>query len=147
MAPLLAPPDYPPIAERGVVGDLCTVALVTTDGSVDWLCLPRIDSPSVFGAIPKNEIVILYSCDGDIQGIAVDPPQPPGVWIQCFVDGGACQGDDMGFWFFDIPAGPIGEAFIRMDGEIPSGAPISGTIIPENGFERGTVGVFSTSVQ
>ena len=51
MTPTLAPPDYLPIAEHGVVGDLRTVALVATDGSVDWLCFPRFDSPSVFGAI------------------------------------------------------------------------------------------------
>ena len=51
MTPTLAPPDYLPIAEHGVVGDLRTVALVATDGSVDWLCVPRFDSPSVFGAI------------------------------------------------------------------------------------------------
>ena len=43
--------EYLPIAEHGVVGDLRTVALVGTDGTVDWLCLPRFDSPSVFGAI------------------------------------------------------------------------------------------------
>src|SRR5918996_1251568 len=43
--------DYLPIAEHGVIGDLRTVALVGTDGTIDWFCLPRFDSPSVFGAI------------------------------------------------------------------------------------------------
>ena len=43
--------DYLPIAEHGVIGDLHTVALVGTDGTIDWYCCPRFDSPSVFGAI------------------------------------------------------------------------------------------------
>ncbi|RIL07986.1 MAG: glucoamylase [Proteobacteria bacterium] len=42
---------YPPIESHGVVGNLRTAALVTLDGDVDWLCLPRFDSPSVFGSI------------------------------------------------------------------------------------------------
>src|SRR3954452_1473437 len=42
---------YLPIAEHGVVGDLHTAALVGTDGTIDWYCCPRFDSPSVFGAI------------------------------------------------------------------------------------------------
>ncbi|HZQ04255.1 MAG TPA: glycoside hydrolase family 15 protein [Gaiellaceae bacterium] len=42
---------YLPIAEHGVIGDLRTVALVGTDGTIDWYCCPRFDSPSVFGAI------------------------------------------------------------------------------------------------
>jgi GH15 family glucan-1,4-alpha-glucosidase len=42
---------YLPIAEHGVIGDLRTVALVGTDGTIDWFCCPRFDSPSVFGAI------------------------------------------------------------------------------------------------
>jgi GH15 family glucan-1,4-alpha-glucosidase len=49
--PLPAAPAYLPIAEHGVVGDLRTVALVGTDGTIDWYCCPRFDSPSVFGAI------------------------------------------------------------------------------------------------
>jgi GH15 family glucan-1,4-alpha-glucosidase len=42
---------YLPIAEHGVIGDLRTVALVGTDGTIDWYCPPRFDSPSVFAAI------------------------------------------------------------------------------------------------
>src|SRR5215813_12366696 len=42
---------YQPIENHGIVGNMHTAALVSLDGSVDWLCLPRFDSPSVFGAI------------------------------------------------------------------------------------------------
>jgi GH15 family glucan-1,4-alpha-glucosidase len=46
---------YPPIAEHGLIGDLQTAALVTTDGSVDWFCCPRFDSPSVFASMLDRE--------------------------------------------------------------------------------------------
>jgi GH15 family glucan-1,4-alpha-glucosidase len=42
---------YPPIADHGLIGDLQTAALVTTDGTVDWFCCPRLDSPSVFASL------------------------------------------------------------------------------------------------
>src|SRR6516225_6246518 len=42
---------YQPIENYGMIGDMHTVALVGTDGSIDWLCVPRFDSPSVFAAI------------------------------------------------------------------------------------------------
>ncbi|MGH2358372.1 MAG: glycoside hydrolase family 15 protein [Candidatus Limnocylindria bacterium] len=42
---------FPPIADYGFLSDCETTALVAPSGSVEWLCLPRIDSPSVFGAI------------------------------------------------------------------------------------------------
>ncbi|GAA3179598.1 glycoside hydrolase family 15 protein [Nonomuraea roseoviolacea] len=42
---------YLPIAEHGLIGDLRTVALVGTDGTIDWYCCPAFDSPSVFASI------------------------------------------------------------------------------------------------
>jgi GH15 family glucan-1,4-alpha-glucosidase len=46
---------YLPIAEHGLIGDLHSVALVGTDGTIDWYCCPRFDSPSVFAAILDKE--------------------------------------------------------------------------------------------
>jgi GH15 family glucan-1,4-alpha-glucosidase len=46
---------YLPIAEHGVIGDLHSVALVGTDGTIDWFCCPRFDSPSVFASILDAE--------------------------------------------------------------------------------------------
>ena len=46
---------YPPIAEHGLIGDLQTAALVTTDGCVDWFCCPRFDSPSVFASLLDHD--------------------------------------------------------------------------------------------
>src|SRR5918994_2450283 len=46
---------YLPIEEHGVIGDLRTVALVGTDGTIDWYCPSRFDAPSVFAAILDRE--------------------------------------------------------------------------------------------
>ena len=42
---------YASISDHGLIGDLQTAALVTTDGMVDWFCYPRFDSPSVFASL------------------------------------------------------------------------------------------------
>jgi len=45
------PDRYPAIEDHAVIGDLHTVALVATDGPIDWCCLPRSDSPAVFASL------------------------------------------------------------------------------------------------
>lgn len=42
---------YKPISDYGLIGDMHSAALVGLDGSIDWLCFPRFDSPSTFAAI------------------------------------------------------------------------------------------------
>ena len=46
---------YPNISDHGLIGDLQTAALVTTDGTVDFFCCPRFDSPSVFASLLDAE--------------------------------------------------------------------------------------------
>ncbi|MER6073434.1 glycoside hydrolase family 15 protein [Streptomyces sp. NPDC001817] len=48
-------PRYLPIAEHGLIGDLRSVALVGTNGTIDWYCCPSFDSPSVFAAVLDAE--------------------------------------------------------------------------------------------
>jgi alpha,alpha-trehalase len=42
---------FPPIADYGFLSDCHTCALVASDGSIEWMCVPYFDSPSVFGAM------------------------------------------------------------------------------------------------
>jgi GH15 family glucan-1,4-alpha-glucosidase len=46
-----SPPPFPPIADYGFLSDCESMALVAPTGNVEWLCLPRVDSPSVFGSL------------------------------------------------------------------------------------------------
>ncbi|MGK5442432.1 glycoside hydrolase family 15 protein [Micromonospora sp. URMC 105] len=43
--------QYPAVENHGLIGDLQTAALVTRDGTIDWFCAPRFDSPSIFGGL------------------------------------------------------------------------------------------------
>ncbi|GAA4152047.1 glycoside hydrolase family 15 protein [Leifsonia shinshuensis] len=46
---------FPDIADHGLIGDLQTVALVSTAGSIDWFCAPRFDSPTMFASLLDRE--------------------------------------------------------------------------------------------
>ena len=47
--------NYPLIADHGLIGNLQTAALVSTDGTIDWFCAPRFDSPSIFGCLLDHD--------------------------------------------------------------------------------------------
>lgn len=51
MNPTRSAQGFLPVADHGLVGDLRTAALVGSEGTVDWFCAPRFDSPSVFGSL------------------------------------------------------------------------------------------------
>ncbi|NWF25559.1 glycoside hydrolase family 15 protein [Streptomyces sp. PKU-EA00015] len=46
---------WPPVADHGLIGDLRTAALVTSEGVLDWFCTPRFDSPSMFAGLLDHD--------------------------------------------------------------------------------------------
>jgi GH15 family glucan-1,4-alpha-glucosidase len=73
--------DYPAIENHGLIGDLQTAALVSTDGTIDWLCLPRFDSPSVFASLLDKDRGGYFSIRAVGEGVVTRQMYLPGTTI------------------------------------------------------------------
>ncbi len=71
---------FPPIAQYGFLSDCETCALVAPSGAVEWLCLPRFDSPSVFGAILDRDAGLFRVGPADVD-VPADRRYLPGTMV------------------------------------------------------------------
>src|SRR6266480_170092 len=101
--------DYKPISHYGVIGDMHTAALVALDGSIDWFCAPRFDSPSVFAALldvrkggkfqlsPTENSTTKQSYEGDTNVLSTIFESKEGKikltdFMPCFMEKGEAKG-------------------------------------------------------
>jgi GH15 family glucan-1,4-alpha-glucosidase len=71
---------FPPIAQYGFLSDCETAALIAPSGNVEWLCLPRFDSPSVFGAILDRDAGLFRLGPADVE-VPADRRYLPGTMV------------------------------------------------------------------
>jgi len=60
--------EFKPIENHAIIGDLNTVALVALDGTIDFLCFPRFDSPSIFASLLDSERGGCFQIVADLDG-------------------------------------------------------------------------------
>ncbi len=100
---------YQPISDYGVIGDMHSAALVGRDGSIDWYCSPRFDSPSVFAALldcqkggkfqlaPTGTFTSKQNYDGDTNVLATTFTSEAGKFqltdfMPCYMERGVLKG-------------------------------------------------------
>ncbi|HEY1277643.1 MAG TPA: glycoside hydrolase family 15 protein [Thermoleophilaceae bacterium] len=71
---------FPPIAQYGFLSDCETCALVAPSGNIEWLCLPRFDSPSVFGAMLDRDAGLFRLGPADVD-VPADRRYLPGTMV------------------------------------------------------------------
>ena len=71
---------FPPIAQYGFLSDCETCCLIGPSGAVEWLCLPRFDSPSVFGALLDRDAGMFRLGPADVD-VPADRRYLPGTMV------------------------------------------------------------------
>jgi GH15 family glucan-1,4-alpha-glucosidase len=115
---------YQPIEDYGIIGNLRTAALIGKNGSIDWFCFPRFDSPSIFGAIlddKKGGYFRISPVDPDVAKKQIYWPDT-NVLVTRF-----------------LSADGVGEVIDFMPMSIGGGAPECGTLIRRVKMLRGSM--------
>ena len=117
--------DYRPISDYGVIGDMHSAALVGLDGSIDWYCAPRFDSPSVFAALldsrkggrfqlsPIESLTTKQSYEGDTNVLSTIFESKQGRikltdFMPCFMEKGELKGLQEIHRIVDCAEGEVG---------------------------------------
>src|SRR5207247_11108699 len=117
--------DYKPLSHSGVNGDMHTAALVALDGSIDWFCAPRFESPSVFAALldvrkrgkfqlsPTENSTTKQSYEGDTNVLSTIFESKEGKikltdFMPCFMEKGEAKGFQELHRIVDCEEGDLG---------------------------------------
>ena len=101
---------YQPIESYGLIGDMRTAVLVGMNGSIDWLCFPYFDSPSVFAAILDDKNggrFVISPIDEEYQSKQLYFPDSNVLVTRFFMDSGVAEIADF------MPVGPAAERYGR----------------------------------
>ena len=85
---------YQPIENYGVIGNLKTVALVSLNGSIDFMCFPRFDSPSIFASLLDSQQGGYFSVEPDLPDYTTKQLYLPGTAVlltRYFSDSGIAE--------------------------------------------------------